>query len=194
MASVNVLNDIAGQPAASDEVFVFPASFAQQRLWFLDKLEPGQGYNVPFAIRLSGNLRPRLLERAIGELKSRHEVLRTTFSEDESGNPVQLVSTSHRFLLATYDLRGEPEESRENEARRFVIEQARLPFDLKRGPLFPAGLVRISDADHVLSFRFHHTVIDGASFGILLRELSAVYEALEKGQPSPLVALPIQYG
>src|SRR6266498_982251 len=131
MSLLNQMNDIAEpkQSTAGDDVFVFPASFAQQRLWFLDKLDPGQGYNVPFALRLTGRLRPDLLERAIGELKSRHEILRTTFSQDESGRPVQLVSTNHNFILATYDLRCEPAQSRESEARRLVIEQARFPFD-----------------------------------------------------------------
>src|SRR5947207_12652932 len=117
MSLLNQMNEVAEpkQTAAAEDVFVFPASFAQQRLWFLDKLDPGQGYNVPFALRLTGRLRPELLERAIAELKSRHEILRTTFSQDETGRPVLMVSTSHKFLLATYDLRCEPAAFREME-------------------------------------------------------------------------------
>jgi amino acid adenylation domain-containing protein len=185
---------VPGQPTQGDDVFVFPASFAQQRLWFLDKLEPGQGYIVPVAMRLTGNLRADVLESAIRELISRHEVLRTTFSEDDSGKPIQLVSASYSFSLPLTDLQTAPADSREDETRRLVIEQARQPFDLKKGPLFRAALFRLTDRDHVLSLAFHHTIVDGGSTGILLRELSAIYDALEDGRPSPLAAPPIQYG
>lgn len=179
---------------SAEDVFVFPASFAQQRLWFLDKLEPGQGYNVPFALRLTGKLRPNILERALQELVTRHEVLRTTFSEDESGKAIQLVSASLKFALTVTDLSSGRAESREDEARRLVIEQARQPFNLKTGPLFRATLFRLADEDHVLSLAFHHTIVDGGSCGILLRELVALYEAFDKDAASPLKPLPIQYG
>jgi amino acid adenylation domain-containing protein len=197
MQPVNEYKDVAPDEQAqqiADEVFVFPASFAQQRLWFLDKLEPGQGYNVPFALRLTGQLRPDVLERALGELVARHEVLRTTFSEDDSGKAIQLVSTTHNFALTVTDLSSLPAAARETEALRLVIEQARLPFDLKTAPLFRATLFRLAVEDHVLSLAFHHSIVDGGSFGILLRELAALYEAFEKGAASPLKPLPIQYG
>jgi len=197
MQPVNAYKDPALDDQAAEiaeEVFVFPASFAQQRLWFLDKLEPGQGYNVPFAVRLTGPLRTNILERALGELVTRHEVLRTTFSEDDSGNAIQLVSANHKFSLNIRDLGSTPAESSEAEARRFVIEQARLPFDLKTGPLFRATLFRLAEEDHVLSLAFHHSIVDGGSFGILLRELIALYEAFDKGLAASLKPLPIQYG
>src|SRR5690242_4008742 len=125
------------QASVSEDVFVFPASFAQQRLWFLDKLEPGQNtYNVPFAIRLKGELKVSALEQALRELVNRHEVLRTTFAEDEAGKPIQLVASEQQFALPVSDLSSFPAESRESEARRQVIQHVRLPFDLKRGPLF----------------------------------------------------------
>jgi amino acid adenylation domain-containing protein len=196
MPSVNEVGEIdkPEQSAGGEDVYVFPASFAQQRLWFLDKLEPGQGYNVPLAVRLSGKLRGDVLESALRELISRHEVLRTTFAEDESGKAIQLVAASHNFALERTDLGAIPIDSREDEARRRVIEHARLPFDLKKGPLFRATLFRLADDDHVLSLAFHHIIVDGASMGILMRELTALYEAFEKGSASPLKPLPIQYG
>jgi len=197
MQPVNEYKDVAPDEQFqqfAEDVFVFPASFAQQRLWFLDKLEPGQGYNVPFAIRLTGQLRPDILERALGELVARHEVLRTTFSEDESGKAIQLVSTTHNFALTVTDLSSLPAATRETEARNLVIEQARSPFELKAGPLFRAMVFRLAEDDHVLSLAFHHSIVDGGSFGILLRELVTLYEAFEKGASSPLEPLPIQYG
>ena len=197
MQPVNEYKDVALDDQAqqsAEDVFVFPASFAQQRLWFLDKLEPGQGYNVPFALRLTGKLRPNILERALKELVTRHEVLRTTFSEDESGKAIQLVSANHKFALTVTDLSSAPMESREDEARRLVIKQAQQPFNLKTGPLFRATLFRLADEDHVLSLAFHHSIVDGGSFAILLRELVAVYEAFDKDVASPLKPLPIQYG
>ncbi|HET8826734.1 MAG TPA: condensation domain-containing protein, partial [Terriglobales bacterium] len=197
MPSLNELNDIGSdKPSAiAEEVFVFPASFAQQRLWFLDKLEPGQNtYNVPFAIRLNGNLNQQALERTLQEIVNRHEVLRTTFSEDEAGKPIQLVAPEQKFMLAVSDLRSFPAESREQEARRHVVEHVRQPFDLKRGPLFRASLFQLADAECILSLSFHHIIVDGWSWGVVLHELSALYEAFSQGKDSPLAPLSIQYG
>ncbi|MDP9160710.1 MAG: amino acid adenylation domain-containing protein, partial [Acidobacteriota bacterium] len=179
----------------SDDVLVFPASFAQQRLWFLDKLQPGQStYNVPFAIRLRGSLRVEALERSLRELIARHEVLRTTFSEDEAGKPIQVVAASQGVALELTDLRDISSDVREEEARRRVIACARLAFDLHRGPLFRTHLLRMADDDHVLSLVLHHSIVDGWSWSVLLRELSALYEAYVDDKPSSLVELPIQYG
>jgi len=197
MPSVNELNDIGapGQLTESEEVFVFPASFAQQRLWFLDKLEPGQNtYNVPFAIRLNGDLNQQALRRTLQEIVNRHEVLRTTFSEDESGKPIQLVAPEREFKLAVSDLRSYATQFRENEARRQVVEHVRQPFDLKRGPLFRASLLQVGDAEYILSLAFHHIIVDGWSWGVVLQELSALYEAYSQGKDSPLAPLSIQYG
>ena len=191
MPSANDLNNIG----ASEDVFLFPASFSQQRLWFLDKLEPGQNtYNVPFAIRLSGALNVEAMERSLCELIRRHEVLRTTFSEDELGKPIQLVAAEQEFELAVWDLRNFPPESREDEAKRRVVEHVRLPFDLQHGPLFRANLLRLDETEWVLALAFHHIIVDGWSWGVVLRELSAIYQAFADGKPSPLAALPIQYG
>ena len=195
MASVNELSDITGQPAASDDVFVFPASFAQQRLWFLDKLEPGQNtYNVPFAVRLTGDLKVSVVEHALRELVLRHEVLRTTLSEDESGRPIQLVAAEPHFALSVSDLRSIPHKPREVEVPRLVMEHRNLAFDLRQGPLFRATLFRLTDTDYVLSLVFHHVIVDGWSWSLVLNEFSLIYEAFLQGKSSPLAPLPIQYG
>ncbi len=198
MDDVKIPPEVAPQapPApASEDVFVFPASFAQQRLWFLDKLEPGQNaYNVPLAIRFRGKLQPDVLERSIQELIARHETLRTTLSEDENGNPVQIVTSRQNFSLPTVDLSTSPASLREDEARGKIIEQARAPFDLQHGPLFRASLLRLNADDHILSFIFHHSIVDGWSMSILIREIASVYEALLLDRPVSLPELSLQYG
>jgi hypothetical protein len=195
----DVSNSVFHQPEAAqsdpDDVFLFPASFAQQRLWFLDKLEPGQStYNVPFAIRLIGHLQIELLERSLREIIARHEVLRTTFSDDEEGIPIQVVAARQDFKLPVEDLRAAPADCREAEACRRLVEQARQPFDLKKGPLFRARLLRLADEENVLLLVLHHSIVDGWSWGILFREISVLYEGLLQNRSSGLRELPIQYG
>ena len=181
--------------AASDDVFVFPTSFAQQRLWFLDKLQPeANAYNVPFTARLSGPLNLEALRRSFRELIRRHEVLRTTFSEDDAGNPIQIVAVRADFELPVVDLRGVPADKRDEEVQRLVTEHRRLPFDLKRGPLVRAMVLRIADDEHILTMTLHHVIVDGWSWSIVLREISALYQAFVENKPSPLPDLPIQYG
>src|SRR5437762_6692150 len=132
--------------AAPDNVFIFPASFAQQRLWFLQKLEPEQSaYNVPFAIRIKGKLRTSILERSRRELIRRHEIFRTTFDEDENGKPEQVVASEYKFAMPIVDLRNVSSDAGEEEARRRMTENARFPFNLKRGPLFRSDLLRLAD-------------------------------------------------
>jgi amino acid adenylation domain-containing protein len=186
--------DAGQRPAPTDDVFILKASFAQQRLWLLDKLEAGNGYNVPLAVRASGPLRIEILERSLRELIARHEVLRTTFSEDESGNPVQVVAIEQPLVLAKHHVVRNNGTSVEDEARRLVIEHFRIPFNLKEGPLFRAMLLHLGDEDYVLAFAFHHTIVDGWSLGIFMRELSTIYEAFDQNRASPLPDLPIQYG
>jgi amino acid adenylation domain-containing protein len=180
---------------AADDVFVFPASFAQQRLWFLDKLEPEESaYNVPFAVRLSGPLDKEILERSFRELIRRHEVLCTTFAEDDQGEPVQLVAADPEFQLPVADLRRLPHQAREHEVQQLLADQARQPFNLAKGPLVRANLLQLGEEEHILSLVLHHTIVDGWSWGILLREISTLYRAFRENKPSPLPDLPIQYG
>ncbi|HEX8559851.1 MAG TPA: amino acid adenylation domain-containing protein, partial [Pyrinomonadaceae bacterium] len=183
-----------GTGAAPEEVFVFPLSFAQQRLWFLHQLEPaGAAYNMPVAFRLSGRLDVSALERALNEMVSRHEILRTTFDVlDEQ--PVQLVSAAAQTLTpALMDLSALPATEREAEAARLAEEEVGRPFDLGAGPLLRALLLRLGAEEHVLLLTAHHIISDGWSQGVLIGELGVLYEAFAAGRESPLPPLPIQY-
>jgi amino acid adenylation domain-containing protein len=170
-----------------------PLSFAQERLWFLDRLEPGSAtYNIPVAWRLAGALDERALERSLGEILRRHESLRTVFAEAD-GSPVQVVAPFAGFGLPVEDLSGLGEADREAAVRRRSGEEARQPFDLSAGPPFRAALLRLGAEDHVLLLSMHHIVSDGWSMGVLFRELSALYAAFRDGGESPLAELPVQY-
>ena len=170
-----------------------PLSFAQQRLWFMDRLEPGSAlYNIPMAMRLEGALDVEVLERALDELVHRHESLRTTFQQGER-EAFQLISPPSPLALARVDLRELPADTREQEARRLVAEEARRPFELTVGPLLRVTLLRLEEEAHVLVLVMHHIVSDGWSMGVLIRELEVLYAALVTGTESPLGALPIQY-
>ncbi|WP_420126422.1 non-ribosomal peptide synthase/polyketide synthase [Longimicrobium sp.] len=170
-----------------------PLSFAQERLWFLDRLEPGSTtYNMPAAWRLGGALDPAALERALGEIVRRHEALRTVFAEAD-GSPVQVIAPFDGFALPVEDLSGLGDADREAAARRRAGEEAARPFDLAAGPLFRAALLRLGGEDYVLLLSMHHIVSDGWSMGVLFREMSALYEAYREGRASPLPELAVQY-
>ncbi|HEX5724950.1 MAG TPA: condensation domain-containing protein, partial [Longimicrobiaceae bacterium] len=170
-----------------------PHSFAQERLWFLERLEGGSAqYSIPAALRLGGALDAAALERALGEVVRRHEALRTVFTEVD-GSPVQVIAPFGGFALPVEDLSGLSEVDREAAVRRRAGEEARRGFDLSAGPLFRAALLRLGEEDHVLLLSMHHIVSDGWSLGVLLRELSALYEAYREGRESPLAELPVQY-
>jgi amino acid adenylation domain-containing protein len=170
-----------------------PLSFAQERLWFLDQLEPGSTvYNMSGALRLTGRLDIDALERSLNEVVRRHEALRTSFTTIE-GAPRQVISAELLLVLPVIDLSDSPESAREDEARRQAAAAARQPFDLSRGPLLRATLLRLDEQEHILLLSMHHIVSDGWSLAILFRELSALYEAYVNGKPSPLPELPIQY-
>ncbi|HEX6750599.1 MAG TPA: condensation domain-containing protein, partial [Longimicrobium sp.] len=170
-----------------------PLSFAQERLWFIDQLEPGSAvYSLPMARRLGRALDEAVLERALGEIVRRHEALRTTFREVD-GSPVQVIAPFGGFTLPVEDLSGLGEAEREVEARRRATEEAVLPFDLTAGPLFRAALLRLGAEDHVLLLSMHHIVSDGWSMEVFFRELAALYTAYSEGRESPLPELPVQY-
>jgi amino acid adenylation domain-containing protein len=170
-----------------------PLSFAQQRLWFIQQLEPGSAaYNMPFPLRLRGALDVAALRRSLGELERRHEALRTVFRV-AGGEPVQVIRPAGAGRLPVVDLGGLAEGGRGAEARRLAGEDAGRPFDLSRGPLLRATLVRGGADEHVLLVNLHHVVGDGWSMGVLTREVSALYGAYSAGQPSPLAELPVQY-
>jgi amino acid adenylation domain-containing protein len=170
-----------------------PASFSQQRLWFLDRLEPGSiAFNIPRTVRLEGPLDVAALAGALSGIVSRHESLRTTFVEQD-GEPWQVIAEAVLLPLAIYDLAGLPAAARQQEARRLGAAEARRPFDLARGPLLRSALLRLGEREHVLLAGMHHIVSDGWSMGIFVRELGELYRGLASGEPAGLPELPIQY-
>jgi amino acid adenylation domain-containing protein len=166
-----------------------PLSFAQQRLWFLDRMEPGSPlYNVPLVLRLEDAVEVDALRRALAEIVRRHESLRTVFAQGEAG-PVQVVLPAGGFALEVEDLSAGGEEA----ARARAARESARPFDLENGPLFRALLLRLAEDDHLLILSMHHVVSDGWSLGVLFGELSALYGAFVRGEPSPLPEPALQY-
>jgi pristinamycin I synthase-3/4 len=170
-----------------------PASFAQARLWVVDRLDPGGAfYTMPSPLRIRGALDVAALEGALNAIRERHEALRTTFAE-RGGAPVQVIHPFAPAALEIDDLSALQSDEREAEAARRVHADADTGFDLVAGPLFRARLLRLGAHDHVLLLCMHHVVSDGWSMGVLHAELGALYEAFRAGRPSPLPPLPVQY-
>jgi amino acid adenylation domain-containing protein len=171
-----------------------PLSFAQQRLWFLDQLEPGNSfYNISSHIRFSSAVNVSALRASLNEIIRRHEILRSSFKLVDD-RPVQVVASSLNLPLPLSDLSQLAPHEREREASRLASLEAQQPFDLARGPLLRARLVRLNTEQHILLLTMHHIVSDTWSLGVLERELWTLYDPFLKGQPSPLEELPIQYG
>jgi amino acid adenylation domain-containing protein len=180
-------------PEKRESYSQLPLSFAQQRLWFLDQLEPGSPfYNLPYQVRLKGKLDATVLEASLNHVAQRHESLRTTFHE-ENGKPVQRVAENPGLKIPVTDLTYLPELEQENQAHKLASEEARRPFDLQRGPLLRAHLLRLGPEDQLLLLTMHHIVSDGWSLDIFVRETAVFYEALLAGQDPALQPLPIQY-
>jgi amino acid adenylation domain-containing protein len=172
---------------------VLPLSYAQDRLWFLDQLDPGTAvYNIPVGLRFKGQLDVTALRDSLSEIVRRHEVLRTRFAMFE-GKPCHIIEAAVSMELPVVDLSALPESEREIEGKRLVADEAQKPFNLANGPVFRARLIRMSAEDHVFVLAMHHIVSDGWSIAILIRELKILYQAFVTGQASPLPELPIQY-
>ncbi|WP_161625815.1 condensation domain-containing protein, partial [Singulisphaera acidiphila] len=170
-----------------------PASFAQQRLWFLDQLEPGSPlYNIPLAIQIDGPLDSIALHQALDEIVRRHQALRTTFRAQD-GRPIQVFEPVVALPLTQIDLSSWPLDRRQAEVAQRIDAEAKRPFDLTHGPLIHADLLRLEPTRHVLLLTMHHIISDGWSLGVLIQEAGALYDAFAHGRPSPLPALPIQY-
>jgi amino acid adenylation domain-containing protein len=171
-----------------------PLSFGQERLWFLYRLDPGSAvYNLALPFRLRGPLDPALLERSLDEVFRRHEALRTTFAERPGGELCQVVAPARSTALPRVDLAGLPPPVAAAEADRLTAREVLRPFDLVRGPVARALLLRLGARQHQLLFCCHHVAFDGWSVGVLRRELGALYGAFRAGRPSPLPELPFQY-
>ena len=176
-----------------DRTGQLPLSFAQQRLWFLNKFAPDSSeYITPSALRLHGELDVAALGRALSGLVARHESLRTTF-ESVDGHGVQVVHPPFEVELPVTDLTGLGEEERSIELHRVLAQETSCPFDLSHGPLMRVRLVRLSGQEHVLSLMLHHIVTDGWSRGVLIRDLRELYRAELTGTAPQLAVLPVQY-
>ena len=180
--------------ADSDASRVAPLSFEQERLWFLDQLEPGLPlYNIPRAFHLRGRLDPSLLDCALNEIVERHESLRTTFRLVEDV-PQQIVAPALQLHTAIRDLRDHPEAERSAEADRQLSAEAAAPFDLERDPLVRMLLIQLGANDYRLLITMHHIVSEGGwSMNVFLDELGRIYNALARSESSPLRPLPMQY-
>ncbi|MEU8385737.1 condensation domain-containing protein, partial [Streptosporangium sp. NPDC048865] len=167
-----------------------PVSSTQERIWFGEMFNPGFGfYHVPATLRLRGPLDAGALDRALCEVIRRHEILRSTVQEVD-GMPVQRVGDAPASVLRSVDLGEEPDP--EAEAARMAADDILAPFDLRHGPLWRALLLRLGPDDHVLVLTFHHIVFDDPSFGIVGREVEALYGAAGDGAAS-LPELDLQY-
>jgi amino acid adenylation domain-containing protein/non-ribosomal peptide synthase protein (TIGR01720 family) len=201
-----------------DDPGPYPLSFGQQRLWFIEQLNPGSAaYNIPFAGRLRGRLDPGILERSLREVAHRHEVLRTRFLLQD-GQPVQVVDPEPFVRVPVIDLAGLPADLREAEAARIILAEPQRPFDLERGPIVRVSLVKLGtpegpsyhvgtlhsqlpamsgkraegEEEHALLVTMPHLITDAWSMGILFRELPAIYEAMRRGNTPALPEIPVQ--
>lgn len=183
------------EPLLDEEVFVFPASFAQARLWFIDQLVPGNAfYNVPTALRLKGSLNLLALEQTFGEIVRRHETLRTHFAMAD-GELVQVIATadSLKISLPIIDLRQLPEAEGERNSRKLITQESQLPFNLATGPLIRFLILQLDETEYILLINLHHIVSDDWSLGVLIREFKLIYSAFIDKKPSPLSELVLQY-
>lgn len=170
-----------------------PLSYAQRRMWILYQLDPASAaFNIPAAVSLRGPLNAPALERSLSEVVRRHESLRTTFDEVD-GQPVQVINAPSEWKLPLVDLSDVPAAARKAEARSFATAEAGRVFDLRRGPLLRATLVRLSAEQHRLLLVVHHIVSDGWSMGLLVSEVGQLYGAYSRGVEPQLPELPLQY-
>ncbi|SMO63679.1 amino acid adenylation domain-containing protein [Melghirimyces algeriensis] len=172
-----------------------PASFAQQRLWFLEQLEGTSAlYHIPLPLYIEGRLNQKALTSAIQEIVQRHEILRTTFKEVDGDVVQDIAPAPSGWHIPLIDLSGEEGvELRSERVQRLIYQLAEETFDLAEGPLFRSHLVKLSDVEHLLVLNLHHIISDGWSNNILIQELTQLYEAFAEGQSSPLPKLAVQY-
>ncbi|MBX3328843.1 MAG: amino acid adenylation domain-containing protein [Nitrospira sp.] len=193
MQSDTLINGATAPAGPQSNADVFPASFAQQRLWFLSQLEPDSAsYNTALAVRLRGPLNREATAQSLNEIVRRHEVLRTTFDEID-GELVQVIAEDRPMDLPVVDFSLEPPSERQALATVAARAEAHRLFDLRTGPLMRMRLLKLGPRDYVLVITLHHIVCDGWSSQILAREFVTLYEAFDAGLPSPLPSLPIQY-
>jgi amino acid adenylation domain-containing protein/non-ribosomal peptide synthase protein (TIGR01720 family) len=177
----------------NQELKSLPLSFAQQRLWFLDQLEPnGAAYNIPGAVRLQGQLNTVALQQSLSEIIRRHETLRANFISQD-GQAVQIIRPVDSWTMTVIDLQHLPANQQEIETQKLATAEAKYQFDLAREFLIRASLLTLSETEHVLLFCMHHIISDGWSMGIFIQETAELYTAFSQGKLSPLPELAIQY-
>ncbi|HVE83289.1 MAG TPA: condensation domain-containing protein, partial [Myxococcales bacterium] len=168
-----------------------PLSFSQERMWFLDQWSPGSAsFNMPVAVRLSGELDEGALRRSLEEIVRRHQVLRTTFTQDAEGRPLQVVAPAVEVPLHVVEV---PEGEGAPQVWQRLVAEAQRPFDLASGPLFRFTLFRQSRQEHLLLVNMHHIATDAWSLGVFTREMAVLYQGLAGSRPATLSPLPIQY-
>ncbi len=176
-----------------EEAIVFPASYAQRRLWFFDQFEPGSPYyNIPMAVRLKGPFRYDILSKTINEIIKRHEILRTTFASID-GEPVQVISEPFELDIPVIEIYGNNKNEIEKKIFELARNEARKPFNLKELPLIRLTVLRVSGNENILLLTMHHIISDGWSMGILVNEITTLYRAFYNGEGNPLPELEIQY-
>ena len=170
-----------------------PLSYAQQRMWVLDQVEPGNcSYNVRRVIQITGSLNVEALRQTSNKIVERHESLRTTF-QTADGLPTQVIAPTLNLPMPLVDLSNVSQAEQQRETRRLIRREGEVPFDLAKGPLIRATLVRLGEQEHLLLVTMHHIVTDGWSLGVFFNELRVLYGAISQGESSPLPGLPVQY-
>ena len=188
-----MISDAADQERSEEDVFIFPASFAQQRLWFIKQMFPRDSlYIIPLVFRLTGSLQRSHFNQSIQAIVRRHEILRTTFDVVE-GQLVQVIAPERQVQCELTDLRALPASEREDTALNQIWQEIQQPFCLDKGLLFKVRLWQIQDDEHLLLIALHHIIFDEWSSGVLIRELGELYAALIEDRPAPFSELPIQY-
>ena len=171
-----------------------PLSFAQERLWFRQQIEPNRAlaYHIPLGLKISGQLNQSALEQSLQEICQRHEVLRTSLELVE-GKPAQIIHPQANFALSKVDLQSYPQQDKEARVRKLISQDIAQSFDLTQAPLLRGTLFKLEDAEYILLLTVHHLAIDAWSKGVLFQELTTLYEAYAQGKPSSLPELSIQY-
>jgi len=177
----------------NEEVFIFPASYGQKRMWFLDQFEPGSPYyNIPVAFKIKGRFEEDLFIKTINKIVDRHESIRTVF-KNIKGEPQQVIYPELNINIPVIDLSANDEKSIDNEVTKLATNEARAPFNLATGPLFRVKILTISNVEHIVLITMHHIISDGWSMGILVGEITSIYSSFLSNKPDELSELEIQY-
>ncbi|MGD9488073.1 MAG: amino acid adenylation domain-containing protein [Calditrichaceae bacterium] len=195
LSEISVKNSSSAAPplAPTERKAGIPLSFAQQRLWFLDQLEPGNiFYNIPSALVLKGRLDLNALEKSVQTIISRHESLRTVFKTID-GKPEQIILQDSKFRLKAVDLSSIDEPVKSQQAKDLATKEAKKSFDLTSGPLFRVLIIKLSEQSHLSVFALHHIIADGWSVKLLIDEIAVCYDAYTSGHEPLLSDLPVQY-